>query len=93
MPVESKLIGNIHGELPIIQESFATEIGSAPLLLGDLRNLSAADQKWYHEKIAWYKKLRSTTKISESFSRWGVGCNHLRQIGMALPASNIVATA
>jgi len=67
MPVESMLIGNIHGELPTIEESFATEIGSAPLLLGDLRNLSAADQAWYREKIAWFKKLRRTTKISESF--------------------------
>jgi len=61
------LIGNIHGDLPTIQESFATEIGSAPLLLGDLRNLSAADQQWYHEKIAWFKKLRRITKVSESF--------------------------
>jgi alpha-galactosidase len=67
MPAESMLIGNIHGELPNIQESFATEIGSAPLLLGDLRNLSATDQQWYREKIGWFKKLRATTKISESF--------------------------
>ena len=67
MPVESMLIGNIHGELPTIQESFATEIGSAPVLLGDLRNLTAADQQWYHDKITWFKKLRATTKISESF--------------------------
>jgi alpha-galactosidase len=61
------LIGNIHAELPTIQESFATEIGSAPLLLGDLRNLSAADQQWYRKKVAWFKKLRSNTRISESF--------------------------
>jgi alpha-galactosidase len=67
MPAESMLIGNIHGELPSIQESFATEIGSAPLLLGDLRNLSAADQQWYRERIDWFKRLRATTKISESF--------------------------
>jgi len=67
MPVESMLIGNIHAELPTIQESFATAIGSAPLLLGDLRKLSAADRQWYREKISWFKKLRSNTKISESF--------------------------
>ncbi len=67
MPVESMLIGNLHGELPSIQESFATEIGSAPLLLGDLRNLTPADQQWYHEEIDWFKKLRATNKISESF--------------------------
>jgi len=67
MPVESMLIGNIHAELPTIQESFATAIGSAPLLLGDLRKLSAADRKWYHEKIGWFKQLRRSTKIGESF--------------------------
>jgi alpha-galactosidase len=67
MPVESMLIGNIHGELPSIEESFATEIGSAPVLLGDLRNLSATDQQWYHDRITWFKKLRAANKISESF--------------------------
>jgi len=67
MPVESMLIGNIHAELPTIQESFATAIGSAPLLLGDLRKLTPADRQWYHEKISWFKKLRRGTKISESF--------------------------
>ena len=61
------LIGNLLGEMPNIQERFATEIGSAPLLLGDLRKLSAADRQWYHEKVAWFKKLRATTRISESF--------------------------
>jgi alpha-galactosidase len=67
MPVESMLIGNIHAELPSIHESFATAIGSAPLLLGDLRKLSADDRIWYKEKIGWFKKLRRATKISESF--------------------------
>ena len=67
MPVESMLIGNIHAEVPSIQESFATAIGSAPLLLGDLRKLSKSDLEWYHEKIGWFKTLRRKTKISESF--------------------------
>jgi alpha-galactosidase len=67
MPVESMLIGNIHAELPTIQESFATVIGSAPLLLGDLRKLSADDRIWYREKISWFKKLRRAARISESF--------------------------
>ena len=67
MPVESMLIGNIHAELPTIQESFATAIGSAPLLLGDLRKLSPVDRQWYGEKIGWFKKLRRKTRISESF--------------------------
>jgi alpha-galactosidase len=67
MPVEAMLIGNIHAELPTIQESFATAIGSAPLLLGDLRKLGKADREWYGEKIAWFKKLRRSTRISDSF--------------------------
>jgi alpha-galactosidase len=75
MPADSMLIGNIHAELPTIQESFATAIGSAPLLLGDLRKLSAGDRQWYGEKIGWFKKLRRTTRISESF--FGLG-SHLQ---------------
>jgi len=67
MPAEAMLIGNLHAELPTIEESFATAIGSAPLLLGDLRKLSAADRKWYHEKIGWFKEFRRKTKIGESF--------------------------
>ncbi len=67
MPAESMLIGNLHAELPTIQETFATAMGSAPVLLGDLRKLSPADLQWYHDKIVWFKKLRRSTKISESF--------------------------
>jgi alpha-galactosidase len=67
MPVESMLIGNIHAGLPTNQDSFATAIGSAPLLLGDLRKLSAGDREWFHAKTSWFKKLRKSTKISESF--------------------------
>jgi alpha-galactosidase len=67
MPVESMLIGNMHADMPNIQESFATAIGSAPVLLGDLRKLSTEDQRWYSEKVNWFKKLRRKTKISEGF--------------------------
>ena len=67
MPVESMLIGNLHADVQPIEERFATAIGSAPVLLGDLRKLSAGDREWFHEKITWFKKLRARTKISESF--------------------------
>lgn len=67
MPAEAMLIGNIHAEQATIQERFATVIGSAPLFLGDLRKLTAPDRSWYHEKISWFKNLRRTTPISESF--------------------------
>jgi len=67
MPVEAMLIGNIHAGLPNNEDSFATAIGSAPLFLGDLRLLSTADRQWFHEKMAWFKRLRKNTRISESF--------------------------
>jgi alpha-galactosidase len=67
MPVESMLIGNLHANVPNAQETFATAIGSAPLLLGDLRKLSAADQQWYHDHIGWFKQLRKNTEINQSF--------------------------
>jgi len=61
------LIGNLHANVPSAQEAFATAIGSGPLLLGDLRKLSEADQQWYQEHIRWFKKLRQGTNIDESF--------------------------
>jgi len=67
MPAESMLIGNIHAELPSREESFATAIGSAPLLLGDLRKLSGDDLQWFRERITWFKALRQRTMISQSF--------------------------
>jgi alpha-galactosidase len=67
MPVESMLIGNLHANMPNPQEAFATAIGSAPLLLGDLRKLSTADQQWYQDHIRWFKQLRKSASISQSF--------------------------
>jgi alpha-galactosidase len=67
MPVESMLIGNLHADIPSAQETFATAIGSAPLLLGDLRKLSTADQQWYHDHIEWFKQLRKNTAMNQSF--------------------------
>jgi alpha-galactosidase len=67
MPAESMLIGNLQASVTSPDEAFATEIGSAPLLLGDLRKLSAADQDWYKAKIKWFKALRASAEINESF--------------------------
>jgi alpha-galactosidase len=67
MPVESMLIGNLHADIPNPQEAFATAIGSAPLLLGDLRKLGTADQQWYQDHIRWFKQLRKSANISQSF--------------------------
>ncbi len=93
MPVESMLIGNIHAELPTIQESFATAIGSAPLLLGDLRKLSVGDRQWYNQKIGWFKKLRKRTKISEGFFPLGVTFKHRPPSGTVLRGLRRAATA
>jgi alpha-galactosidase len=71
MPVDAMLIGNLHAEMPSVQDAFATAIGSAPLLLGDLRKLSPADQQWYQDHVRWFKQLRRSTNISESF--WPLG--------------------
>jgi alpha-galactosidase len=67
MPADAMLIGNLHADVPSKEESFATAIGSSPLLLGDLRKLSAEDQAWYQEKIRWFKELRQKTSVNESF--------------------------
>jgi alpha-galactosidase len=67
MPVESMLIGNLQADIPNPAEVFATALGSAPVMLGDLRKLSAADVEWYRSHIGWFKKLRRETRIDESF--------------------------
>jgi hypothetical protein len=61
------LIGNLHADQQPIAERFATAMGSAPVLLGDLRRLSTADRQWYREKLTWFKQLRKSAKLSESF--------------------------
>jgi len=67
MPVESMLIGNLQADIPNPLEVFATAIGSAPLLLGDLRKLSAEYVEWYRTHISWFKRLRQQARIDESF--------------------------
>jgi len=67
MPVEAMLIGNLQADTQPIAERFATAIGSAPVLLGDIRKLSAEDRRWYGEKASWFKKLRNKAALSESF--------------------------
>ena len=67
MPADAMLIGNLQADIPNPAEVFATAIGSAPLLLGDLRKLSASDLAWYREHISWFKELRSNSSLSDSF--------------------------
>lgn len=67
VPVESMLIGNLEANWQPVEERFATVIGSAPLLMGDLRRLTEAQQAWYAGKIAWFKALRRAVPLHESF--------------------------
>jgi alpha-galactosidase len=67
IPAEAMLIGNLHANVPAIEERLATAMGSGPLFLGDLRKLTLAEQSWDGEKIRWFKKLRRAVPINEGF--------------------------
>jgi alpha-galactosidase len=71
IPVETMLIGNLRATTPTPEEHFATLIGSGPVFLGDLRKLSPELVNWYSQKIRWYKKLRNSVPLWESF--WPLG--------------------
>jgi alpha-galactosidase len=67
IPADTMLIGNLRADIEPIAERFATAIGSAPLLLGDLRELTSEQIAWYRAKIDWFTKLRREVPIHESF--------------------------
>jgi alpha-galactosidase len=67
MPAEAMLIGNMQAEIPAPDEIFATETGAAPVMLGDLRKLTALQRTWYHDHIHWFKQLRARANLGEGF--------------------------
>lgn len=67
IPAETMLIGNLHAEMPAIEERLATAMGSAPLFLGDLRKLKPAELDWYRERIQSFKQLRQAASVSDGF--------------------------
>ncbi len=67
IPVEAMLIGNVRADTGDPREKFATVIGSGPLLLGDLRRLSAEQIAGYGKLIRWQRQLRTEINLSESF--------------------------
>ena len=71
MPTDALLIGNLQAHILPIEERFATTIGSAPLLLGDLRQLTPEQIAWYRAKIDWFKQLRREIPIQQSFFALG----------------------
>jgi alpha-galactosidase len=71
MPVDAMLIGNLQADIEPVAERFATAIGSAPLLLGDLRRLTPDQIAWYRAKVDWFKQLRREVPIQHSFFALG----------------------
>lgn len=67
IPAETMLIGNLHAQTEPIEERFGVEIGSGPVLLGDLRKLSVDQQNWWGVQISWYRALRSRASLVDSF--------------------------
>ncbi|MGH9694691.1 MAG: hypothetical protein ACRD5Z_11145, partial [Bryobacteraceae bacterium] len=49
------------------EERLGVAMGSGPVLLGDLRKLSEAEQDWYGKWIRWYKEFRNRVALSDSF--------------------------
>jgi alpha-galactosidase len=67
VPVETMLIGNLRASTGSAEERLGVEMGSGPVLLGDLRKLSDANQDWYGKWIRWYKEFRNRVSLSDSF--------------------------
>jgi alpha-galactosidase len=67
MPADALLIGNVRIDTGDAREKLATTFGSAPLLLGDLRQLSEERIAQVAAHIAWYKALRRDVPLHEGF--------------------------
>jgi alpha-galactosidase len=67
IPAESMLIGNLHADSAPIEERLGVELGSGPVLLGDPRKLTSAQQDWYGQMTKWYKALRERASLLDSF--------------------------
>jgi len=67
IPSETMLIGNLRAATRPVEERFGVAIGSGPVLLGDLRDLTAADQQWWGGQVRWFRQLRERARLSDSF--------------------------
>jgi len=67
IPVEAMLIGNLRAPTGSPEERLGVAMGSGPVLLGDLRQLSETEQAWYGKWIRWYKEFRNRVALSDSF--------------------------
>ncbi|HXJ96688.1 MAG TPA: alpha-galactosidase [Terriglobia bacterium] len=67
IPSETMLIGNLQAERAPIEERLATAMGSGPLFLGDLRELTPEQQAWYGQMIQSFKALREDVHMLDGF--------------------------
>jgi alpha-galactosidase len=67
IPVETMLIGNLRATTSPVEDRLGVAMGSGPVLLGDLRELSSANQDEYGKWIRWYKEFRNRVALSDSF--------------------------
>ena len=67
IPTETMLIGNLRAEGRQTVERVATAMGSGPLLLGDLRKLTGAEQSECGKIVAAFKALRDGIPLNEGF--------------------------
>lgn len=67
IPTETMLIGNLRAATQPIEKRFGVAIGSGPVLLGDLRKLTTAQQDWWGTQIRWYRRLRDHATLQDSF--------------------------
>ena len=67
IPTEDMLIGNMQGETSPWQERVATAMASAPVFLGDLRQLSEDDIRQSSKWITRFQQLRKQVALNDSF--------------------------
>lgn len=67
IPTENMDVGNLLANSRPLEERFATMIAASPLMNGDLRKLTPAEQDWWRQKISWYKNLRRSVPMNEGF--------------------------
>jgi alpha-galactosidase len=67
IPSEAMLIGNLRAATSPMEERFGVAVGSGPVLLGDLRKLTAQDQQWWGEHVRWFRQLREHASLPDSF--------------------------
>jgi len=95
IPTEAMLIGNLHANVPAIEERLATAMGSGPLFLGDLRKLTTAEQDRSGTARRSVGSRSSVVKCRSPkvSSRSVTGPNPARQAGTALLTSAVRAKA